>query len=156
MSFVAIQFPLPTVSSGAAIAQYPFAPGRCTADRKRGILTTAIKPRSSSIRRTARRTRLSIVPAHPLALSGFFSSILKVATGVTTGIITGIPGGPVGMVVGGAAGGISSGLSSTKKPAAAPATPLGPLAGLSTGVIVATVLSFSALFLVLAARGGKQ
>lgn len=150
MSFVATQYPLPSITGrNGAVVPFSFAPGLCPVDFKRGV-----KTRSSSIRPKVQRTRLTVLPpdAKTLAMNGFFSSLLNIAKGVTGGIVAGIPGGPVGMVVGGAAGGVSGGLkgSSKKAPAAAPTQNLGPLAGVSTGTVVGVTLGFSALLIVLA------
>jgi hypothetical protein len=160
MSFVATRFPLPSVTGrNGAIVPFAFAPGRCAVDLKRGIIR-----RQSVIRPTVPRTRLSVMPAskQSLALGGFFDSLFKFAKGVTTGVVAGAAGGPAGMIAGGVVGGASS-IGKTAKGAAdaqqqaiaLQQQQLGPLAGVSTGVLVASLLGGSALLLVLARSGGR-
>jgi hypothetical protein len=151
MSFVATQYPLPSVTGkNGAVVPFSFAPGRCPVDMKRGIATK----QSRVIRPTVPRTKLSIVsPTRSLGeLAGFWDSLAQGIKGAAAGFAV---GGPAGAVVGGAGGAIA-GSTSKGKAAAQPSQPqqqLGPLAGVSTGTIVGVGLGFSALILVLASRG---
>jgi hypothetical protein len=154
MSFVQTRYPLPSVTgSNGQVMPFAFAPGRCPVDVKSGIRG---KQQSRVIRTIVPRTRLSVVtPNRSLGeLAGFWSSLAQGIKGVAAGFAT---GGPVGAVVGGTAGAISGSVGSgAGKKNAQPAQPqqqLGPLAGISTGTIVAVGFGFSALLLVLAGRG---
>ena len=127
-----------------------FAPGRCAVDFKRGL-----KTRSSSIRPAVRRTRLSIVPPNRSLgeFAGFWDSLTKGITGAIKGFAV---GGPAGAVAGGAGGAIDGSVGKGKGAVQqVPQQQLGPLAGVSTGTIVAVGFGFSALLLVLAKSGGR-
>jgi hypothetical protein len=154
MSFVATSYPLPSVTGkNGAVVPFSFAPGRCSVDVKRGI---AGKQQMRVIRPIVQRTKLSVVlPVANRSLgevAGFWDSLVKGVTGAVKGFAV---GGPAGAVAGGAGGAISGSVGKGKA-AAQPAQPqqqLGPLAGISTGTIVAVGFGFSALLLVLAGRG---
>jgi hypothetical protein len=131
-------------------------------DVKRGIARRQANParQLGSIRAAVPRTRLTIVPSRGRnlgELSSWFSSIIQAASGAVKGFAA---GGPAGAVAGGI-GGAASGIGKTGKgaaqaqDAAVQQQQLGPLAGVSTGTIVAGVMGFSALIIVLARSGGK-
>jgi hypothetical protein len=149
VSFVATQFPLPSVTNAAgAIVPMSFAPGRCTVDVKSGIRGK----QSRVIRPIVQRTKLSIVPANRSLgeVAGFWSGTVAALKGAVTGFAV---GGPAGAIAGAVGGRISDAeKSSNAKTAAQPAQQqqLGPLAGVSTGTVVGVTLGFSALLLVIA------
>jgi hypothetical protein len=157
MSFVQTRFPLPSVTGrNGAIVPSTFAPGRCGIDFKTGIAQiskTKQTKRLGSIRAAVPRTRLTVMPGYRSLgeVAGFWDSLVKGVTGAVKGFAV---GGPVGAVAGGAGGAIDGSTGKGKGSVQqVPQQQLGPLAGISTGVIVASVMGFSALLLVLAGRG---
>lgn len=157
MSFVATRFPLPSVTGGnGEVMPFAFAPGRCAVDLKSGIRG---KQQSRVIRPAVPRTRLSIVPAKRSLgeLAGFWSGTVAALQGAVKGFAV---GGPAGAIAGAVGGRIQDAQDSSKaknaaatQQAASAGNSLGPLAGISTGTIVAVGFGFSALLLVLASRG---
>lgn len=161
MSYVQVNFPLPTITGkGGAILPYRFNPGRCALNVKKGISGKGATP-SNTIRKAMPRAKLTLVHRNTkdqVALSGFWSGTVAALKGAVQGFAV---GGPAGAIAGAAAGRIQDAQSSKAKNAAAQTTVaagtasgLGPLAGVSTGTVVGIALGFSALIIVLA-RGGR-
>jgi len=153
MSFVQANFPLPSVTRNTGVIPFPFAPGRCAVDFKRGIAPISKTRQLGSIRAAVPRTRLTVVTGNRSLgeLAGFWDSLTKGITGAIKGFAV---GGPAGAVAGGAGGAIQGSTGSGKQNAqVVQQQQLGPLANISTGVLVTGIMSFSALLLVLASRG---
>ncbi len=155
MSFVNTQFALPSISGPAGNVVMMRTPGICpTSLVKRGVLPAR---RSLTIRRATRPPKVIAFPMQR-SMSGFWSGTWKSLIGAAQGFLV---GGPPGAVVGAVGGrvqdyqqGQANKAAAQQQAAAGSAGGLGPLAGIGTGTIVASVLGFSALIIVLA-RGGR-
>jgi hypothetical protein len=154
MSFVKTNFPLPSVTRNTGVIPFPFAPGRCAVDFKTEIARRPTTRRLGSIRAAVPRTRLTVMPGNRSLgeLAGFWDSLVKGVTGAVKGFAV---GGPAGAIAGGAGGAIQGSTGSGKQnvQVVQQQQQLGPLANISTGVLVTGIMSFSALLLVLASRG---
>ena len=153
MSFVQANFALPSVTRNTGVIPFPFAPGRCAVDFKTGIARRQTR-QLGSIRAAVPRTRLTVMPGNRSLgeLAGFWDSLVKGVTGAVKGFAV---GGPAGAIAGGAGGAIQGSTGSGKQnvQVVQQQQQLGPLANISTGVLVTGIMSFSALLLVLASRG---
>ncbi|MBZ5523584.1 MAG: hypothetical protein LAP21_15225 [Acidobacteriia bacterium] len=162
MGFVAAQFTLPTVTNNSGGLEVLPTPGRCPLVRRRGAQYAKPRPAQViNIRPAAPPARLVLLPAQGRSsnptLNGFWDSLKQGITGAVKGFAV---GGPIGAAAGAAGGAITGSVGTGKgkaAPQAAAQSPsaLGPLAGISTGVLVSSVLGFSALILVLARGGGR-
>ncbi len=148
MSFVSTTFPLPSVTMPNGAVALQLAP-RCSIFRGK----TSVRPAVNTIRRAEPRARLTVVSSpRQVALGSFLDAIGKVM-GIAGKAAAGFAaGGPAGAVTGAASGIVGGGgkKQEQQQTQVVQQQPAGPLANVSTGVIVASALGFSGLIIALA------